>query len=90
MASLSYTLSLFIPLLQLRGNATEEGGIVRLPASTGEARKRAALVIERFMRVHVGAHCQPDTAAGSRSVLEGRVPPKPGAMAVIRIGHAEG
>ena len=80
-----------------------------LPASTGEAGKRAAMIIdrikrgedpvlepvepqlthsalaERFMRVHVGAHGKPDTAAGNRSVLEGHVLQEPGEMGVSRI-----
>ncbi len=78
-----------------------------------EARRRAALVIdrikrgedleprppvaeltvaglaERFMRVHVGVHCKPGTAAGYRSVLEGHILPALGGMPAAAVGRGE-
>ena len=41
------------------------------------------------MRVHVSAHCKPDTAAGYRSVLEKHLLPELGAMAITEVGGAE-
>ena len=81
--------------------------------SADEARKQAALVIDRiklgedpvpaspegeltlsalagrFMRVHAGVHCKPDTAEAYRSVLERHILPALGAMAVGEVGRAE-
>ncbi len=44
---------------------------------------------ERFMRFHASAHCKPETVATYRSVLDGRILPALGAMAISEVGGAE-
>ena len=81
--------------------------------SADEARKQAAVVIdrikrgedpvpvvpeteltvtalaERFMRVHVEAHCKPSTVTTYRSLLEWHILPALGAMALSAVGRRE-
>ncbi len=44
---------------------------------------------ERFMRVHASTHCKPETAATYHSVIDGRILPALGAMALDEVGRAE-
>ena len=54
-----------------------------------EAELTVAGLAERFMRVHASTHCKPETAATYHSVIDGRILPALGAMALDEVGRAE-
>ncbi len=54
-----------------------------------EAELTVAELAERFMRVHVAAHCKPGTATGYRHTLEKHVLPTLGAMELSEVGASE-
>ncbi len=54
-----------------------------------EAELTVAELTERFMRVHVVAHCKPGTAAGYRYTLEKHVLPALGAIGLSEVGASE-
>ena len=54
-----------------------------------EAAPTISGLAERFMRVHVNAHCKPDTASAYRSIIDGRILPALGGMDIDQVGRAE-
>ena len=52
-----------------------------------ETELTVAALAERFMRVHVEAHCKPRTVTTYRSVLERHIRPAFGAMAPGAVGR---